>query len=49
MLTEGLRLRPIGSNENSYTFFNEEAFGIDRPLQQLVDYFASVARRLQGA
>jgi serine protein kinase len=33
--------------EKSYAFFNEELFGIDRSLQQLVDYFASAARRLE--
>ena len=34
-------------NERSYKFFSEELFGIDRPLQHLVDYFASAARRLE--
>src|SRR5687767_13943273 len=31
--------------ERKYDFFAEELFGIERPLQQLVDYFASAARR----
>src|ERR671936_209236 len=35
------------SGERSYGFFNDELFGIDRPLQQLVDYFASAAQRLE--
>ena len=35
------------ANERSYKFFSEELFGIDRPLQHLVDYFASAARRLE--
>ena len=34
-------------DEKSYGFFRDELFGIDRPLQQLVEYFASAARRLE--
>jgi serine protein kinase len=46
MLTEaGVQTNRL--DEKSYTFFNDELFGIDRPLQQLVDYFASAARRLE--
>jgi serine protein kinase len=33
--------------EKSYHFFENELFGIEKPLQQLVDYFASAARRLE--
>ncbi|MBA2461366.1 MAG: protein prkA, partial [Actinobacteria bacterium] len=33
--------------ERSYGFFSDELFGIDRPLQHLVDYFASAARRME--
>jgi serine protein kinase len=33
--------------ERKYDFFADELFGIERPLQQLVDYFASAARRLE--
>ena len=33
--------------EAHYRFFADEMFGIDRPLQHLVDYFASAARRLE--
>ncbi|MBI4491584.1 MAG: PrkA family serine protein kinase [Chloroflexi bacterium] len=35
------------SGERSYKFFASELYGIDKPLQQLVDYFASAARRLE--
>src|SRR5918992_877275 len=46
MLVEaGVEANALG--EKSYRFFDEELFGIDRPLQQLVDYFASAARRLE--
>jgi serine protein kinase len=34
-------------DEKAYGFFKDELFGIDRPLQQLVEYFASAARRLE--
>jgi serine protein kinase len=30
-----------------YGFFAEELFGLERPLQQLVEYFSSAARRLE--
>ncbi|HTI15815.1 MAG TPA: protein prkA [Dictyobacter sp.] len=30
-----------------YTFFDEEIFGIEKPLQQIVDYFHSAAQRLE--
>jgi serine protein kinase len=33
--------------EKAYGFFQDELYGIDRPLQQLVEYFASAARRLE--
>ena len=46
MLTQaGVETNRVG--EKSYKFFDEELFGIDRPLQQLVEYFASAARRLE--
>jgi serine protein kinase len=46
MLVEaGVEANPLG--EKSYAFFDQELFGIDKPLQQLVDYFASAARRLE--
>jgi len=30
-----------------YKFFNQEIFGIEKPLQQIVDYFHSAAQRLE--
>jgi serine protein kinase len=30
-----------------YNFFSQEIFGIDKPLQQIVDYFHSAAQRLE--
>jgi serine protein kinase len=30
-----------------YKFFADDLFGLDKPLEQLVDYFASAARRLE--
>src|SRR5437868_4097098 len=38
---------PRANGERSYTFFTEELFGIEKPLQQLVEYFASAASRLE--
>jgi serine protein kinase len=37
----------LSSGERRYGFFSDELFGIERPLQHLVDYFASAARRLE--
>src|SRR5262249_41810199 len=31
----------------SYKFFAEDLFGVERPLQQLVEYFSSAGRRLE--
>ena len=36
-----------GNGERSYTFFAQDLFGIDKPLQQLAEYFASAASRLE--
>ncbi|MCC7105075.1 MAG: protein prkA [Chloroflexi bacterium] len=33
--------------EKSYRFFSDELYGIEKPLQHLVDYYASAARRLE--
>jgi len=33
--------------EPRYKFFSEEIFGIEKPLQQIVDYFNSAAQRLE--
>jgi serine protein kinase len=35
------------NGERRYAFFDAELFGIDKPLEQLVDYFASAASRLE--
>ncbi|GHO43377.1 PrkA family serine protein kinase [Ktedonospora formicarum] len=35
------------TNEQHYKFFSEEIFGIEKPLQQIVDYFHSAAQRLE--
>jgi serine protein kinase len=37
----------LPSGDEKYHFFEQELFGIERPLQHLVDYFASAARRLE--
>src|SRR5581483_326922 len=41
----GVETGPQG--ERRYQFFEHELFGLERPIQQLVDYFASAARRLE--
>jgi serine protein kinase len=41
----GCQTRPNG--DRAYNFFTDELFGIEKPLQQLVDYFASAASRLE--
>ena len=35
------------SGEPRYKFFEDEIFGIEKPLQQIVDYFHSAAQRLE--
>ncbi len=35
------------SGEPFYNFFSQEIFGIEKPLQQIVDYFHSAAQRLE--
>ncbi len=35
------------SGDPRYNFFNQEIFGIEKPLQQIVDYFHSAAQRLE--
>ncbi len=35
------------TGEQHYKFFNQEIFGIEKPLQQIVDYFHSAAQRLE--
>src|SRR4051812_15974318 len=45
LMDQGVETLPSG--DRRYDFFADELFGIERPLQQLVDYFASAARRLE--
>src|SRR5438045_4222971 len=35
------------SGEPLFNFFSDEIFGIERPLQQIVEYFHSAAQRLE--
>ncbi len=35
------------NGEPDYNFFNQEIFGIEKPLQQIVEYFHSAAQRLE--
>jgi len=35
------------TGDSHYKFFNQEIFGIEKPLQQIVDYFHSAAQRLE--
>src|SRR5688572_24738594 len=37
----------LPNGDKKFHFFADELFGIERPLQHLVDYFASAARRLE--
>ena len=45
LMDAGVETRSNG--DKSYQFFADELYGIDKPLQQLVEYFASAARRLE--
>ena len=45
IMARGCETRPNG--DRAYKFFTDELFGIEKPLQQLVDYFASAASRLE--
>ncbi|HEY8478110.1 MAG TPA: PrkA family serine protein kinase [Chloroflexota bacterium] len=45
IMAAGSETLPDGGRR--YRFFDRELFGIDKSLQQLVDYFASAARRLE--
>src|SRR6266851_3274866 len=45
ILARGCETRPNG--ERAYKFFTDELFGIEKPLQHLVDYFASAAAPLE--
>ena len=45
IMDAGVETTRIG--EPRYNFFAEEIFGIEKPLQQIVDYFHSAAQRLE--
>lgn len=45
IMAEGVEVGKRG--ETRYNFFNKEIFGLDRPLQQIVEYFNSSAQRLE--
>jgi predicted Ser/Thr protein kinase len=45
IMDAGVETTRIG--EPRYNFFSEEIFGIEKPLQQIVDYFHSAAQRLE--
>ena len=45
VMDAGVRERDDGST--SYDFFGTEIFGIEKPLQQIVEYFRSAAQRLE--
>ncbi len=45
ILQPGVETGPHG--EKHYKFFETELYGLDRPIQQLVDYFASAAKRME--
>src|SRR5215216_6528948 len=45
IMSAGVDVKPSG--ERTYKFFDEELFGIDKPIQHLVDYFNSAAKRLE--
>ncbi len=45
ILDAGTESTPQG--DTKYRFFDEEIFGLERPLQQLMEYFHSAAQRLE--
>jgi len=45
ILAAGYQTKKNG--EKSYNFFSGELYGLEKPIQHLVDYFASAARRLE--
>ena len=45
LMAGGVTTLPNGDKQHG--FFADELYGIERPLQHLVDYFASAARRLE--
>ncbi len=45
ILAAGVETDEKGNNR--YAFFENDLFGLEKPLQQLVDYFSSAAKRLE--
>ena len=45
LMSAGVETGP--NDRKQYKFFTDELFGVEKPLEQLVDYFASAARRLE--
>ncbi len=45
IMADGTETNRLG--ESQYKFFDEEIFGIEKPLQQIVEYFRSAAQRLE--
>ncbi|HEY8742109.1 MAG TPA: protein prkA, partial [Chloroflexota bacterium] len=45
IMAAGVETTPDGRHH--YKFFEEELFGLQRPLEQIVEYFASAAQRLE--
>lgn len=45
IMAEGVEVGKRG--ETRYNFFHDQIFGLDRPLQQIVEYFNSAAQRLE--
>ncbi|HLX56165.1 MAG TPA: protein prkA [Ktedonobacteraceae bacterium] len=40
-------IESVRNGEPNYNFFSQEIFGIEKPLQQIVEYFHSAAQRLE--
>src|SRR5215210_6883371 len=45
LMSKGVEVGSRG--ETRYNFFADEIFGLERPLQQIVEYFSSGAQRLE--
>ncbi|MFS8640114.1 MAG: protein prkA, partial [Symbiobacteriaceae bacterium] len=45
IMTAGVEKTPDG--RTIYKFFSDEIFGLEKPLEQLVEYFRSAAKRLE--
>ena len=45
IMADGTETNRLG--EPGYNFFADEIFGLEKPLQQIVEYFHSAAQRLE--